>query len=490
MASRKYLAFDLGASSGRGIVGTFDGKKIALEEVHRFDNGPVEKDGSLFWDIESIFSELKTGLKKALAASPGIASMGIDTWGVDYAIVKKNGSFARNPYHYRDSRNDGVADEVFKIVSEDEVYSRTGMQRLPFNTIFQLFAHKKAHPEDFKGGTLLMMPDALGYMFSGEAACEYTDASTSQLLDATKRDWDFELIEKLGLPKSLFPKLMQPSTLFGKLSAKLSKELGCPRINVCKVGSHDTASAVASVPCRKGSEWAYISCGTWALLGSEADAPTLTKEAREAGFTNEGGLNGKIRFLSNITGLWLIQETRRVWSERKGSKIPFAEIAAMAEKAQPLRFLVNPNSSKFLAPGDFPARIREYCAETNQGNPDDNAVVRCIYDSLALCFRAKLEQLQSLTGKKYGTLQIVGGGTQAKILMKLAADAVGIPVLAGPVEATAIGNILSQAMADGKIRSLEEARDVVRNSFELDEYQPSGDRKAWDDAFARFIKLP
>ena len=275
------------------------------------------------------------------------------------------------------------------------------------------------------------------------------------------------------------------------VKTELAKELGCGSISVCKVGSHDTASAVASVPAPHGVKWAYISCGTWALLGSEADNPTLTKAACQAGFTNEGGLNGKIRFLSNITGLWLIQETRRVWSERKGSKIPFAEIAAMAEKAEPRRFLVNPNSSKFLAPGDFPARIREYCAETNQGTPDDNAVVRCIYDSLALCFRAKLEQLQKLTGKKYDTLQIVGGGTQAKILMKLAADAVGIPVLAGPVEATAIGNILSQAMADGKIDSLEEARAIIKNSFELDEYAPSKtDRKAWDDAFARFVKLP
>lgn len=489
MASRKYLAFDLGASSGRGIIGAFDGRKITLEEIHRFENGPVERGGALFWDIKSIFAELKAGLGKAMSIAPDIASMGIDTWGVDYALLKKDGSFVRDPYHYRDSRNDGAADEVFRQVSEDEVYSRTGIQRLPFNTIFQLHAHKKGHPEDLDGSAMLMIPDALGYMFGGEAVCEYTDASTTQLLDAKTRDWDFELIAKLGLPKGLFPKIVQPSTLSGKLSERLAKEFGCKRINICKVGSHDTASAVASVPSRKGSDWAYISCGTWALLGAETDMPTLTQAAREGGFTNEGGLNGKIRFLSNITGLWLIQETRRVWSERKGSKIPFAEIASMAEKAQPLRFIVNPNSPKFLAPGDFPAKIREYCAETGQGEPDDNAVVRCIYDSLALCFRAKLEQLQLLTGKRYDTLQIVGGGTQAKILMKLAADAAGIPVLAGPVEATAIGNILSQAMADGQLGSLEEAREVVRNSFALDEYAPCSARDGWDEAYARFQRL-
>jgi len=492
MAARRYLAFDLGASSGRAIIGTLENGKLSLEEVHRFENGPFEKDGSLFWNFDGLFGELKTGLKKAVATAPDIASMAIDTWGVDYGIVKEDGSFARPPYHYRDSRTDKTQEAIFGIIPEVELYAKTGIQRLPFNTIYQLFEHKKAHPEDFKGGKVLLMPDALAYRFCGEVSCEYTDASTMQLLDAKKRDWDFDLIERVGLPKGIFPKVQQPCAVVGKLFPELAKELGCASIAVCKIGSHDTASAVASVPAPKDVKWAYISCGTWALLGSEADAPTLTPEAMRAGFTNEGGINGKIRFLSNIIGLWLVQETRRIWSERKGSKIPFAEIAAMAEKAQPLRYLVNPNDPRFMAPGDIPAKIREYCAETKQqGVPDDAALVRCIYDSLALCFRSKLEQLQSLTGVKYGCMNIVGGGTQAKILMRLAADCLGIPVVAGPVEATAIGNILSQAMAEGKVKSLEEAREIVRSSFEVDEYQPSkSDRKAWDDAYSRFVKLP
>ncbi len=491
MAARRYLAFDLGASSGRAIIGTLDGAKLSLEEVHRFENGPFEKDGSFFWDFDVIFGELKTGLRKAAAIAPDIASMAVDTWGVDYAIVKKDGSFARQPYHYRDHRTDKTMEKVFAIVPESELYARTGIQRLVFNTIYQLFEHKKAHPEDFEGGKVLLMPDALAYKFCGKVSCEYTDASTMQLLDAKRRDWDFELIDKLGLPRGIFPEIQSPSTVAGKIFPELARELGCGDISVCKVGSHDTASAVASVPAPKNVKWAYISCGTWALLGSEADAPTLTPEAMRAGFTNEGGLNGKIRFLSNIIGLWLVQETRRIWSERKGSKIPFAEIAAMAETAKPLRYLVNPNDPRFMAPGDIPARIREYCAETKQGVPDDAALVRCIYDSLALCFRSKLEQLQSLTGFKYGCLNIVGGGTQAKILMRLAADCLGIPVVAGPVEATAIGNVLSQAMAEGRVASLDEAREIVRNSFEVDEYAPSkGDRQAWDEAYSRFVKLP
>lgn len=490
MAGKSYLAFDFGASSGRAIIGTLDGGKMRLEEVHRFWNGPKEIDGSLFWDFDYQMAEIRNGIKKALATGINITSIAIDTWGVDYVLFGKDGKPVRPPYHYRDSRTDGIPDEVFKIVSEQDIYRRSGIQLMQLNTLYQLYAHKQTHPEDFKDATLLLIPDAMTYMLSGEMTCEYTEASTSNLLDAAARDWDFELIERLGLPRSIFPAIVPPCGGAGVLRPELQRELGCGPIPVVKIGAHDTASAVASVPAPVSGDWAYISCGTWALLGAEIDKPFMSEATRKAPFTNEGGLERKIRFLSNIMGTWLLQETKRVWNEQ-GRKIGFPEIEAMSRSAVPRKYLVHPNDARFLTPGDIPARVVEACRASGQpGTPGDAEICRCIYDSLALCFRQKLESLQSALGVKYECLNIVGGGTKDKFLMQLAADAIGIPVVAGPVEATSIGNIMGQAIASGDIAGLAEGREIVKRSFELERYEPDASSiGAWDEAYQRFLRL-
>jgi rhamnulokinase len=488
---KSYLAFDLGASSGRAILGGLEDKKLTLTEIHRFDNGPLERDGSLFWDFDALFNEIKEGLKKATSGGNEISGIGIDTWGVDYLLLKNDGSFARLPYNYRDSRTDNIPDELFQVISPEHLYSKTGIQLMQLNTIYQLYAHKKAHPEDLEDSKLLLMPDALTYMLCGKIACEYSEASTTNLLDAEKRNWDFELIETLGLPRSMFPEIVNPCSSAGVLKDDLCKQIGCAAIPVYHIGSHDTASAVASVPASTDTNWAYLSCGTWALLGAEIDSPVLTEEARLANFTNEGGLNRKIRFLTNIMGMWLIQECRRIWKE-EGNNVSFGEMEKMAVDAEPLKFLLNLNHQTFFAPGDMPTRIREYCQNNNQGEIKDAAsIVRCVYDSLALCFRDRLEAMQKIQNVEYNCLHIVGGGTQAKLLMQLSADCIGIPVKAGPVEATAVGNLLGQAMASGDVESLEHAREIVRNSFEVEEYLPSTEKSSeWDNALTKFIALP
>jgi rhamnulokinase len=470
---KTFLAFDLGASSGRGILGILEDGKLSLEEVHRFENGPVEVEGSLHWDINAIFAEIKTGIKNALAICDNIAGIAVDTWGVDYVLLKENGEFARLPYYYRDSRTDNVPESVFSsIISREELYSKTGLQSMFFNSIFQLVAHKNTHPEDFKNSTLMLMPDAITWFLSGKKACEYTEASTTGLLDAVKRDWDFGIIGKAGIPKDIFPEIVQPCTSAGTLKDELKKELGCGDIPIWHVGSHDTASAVASVPADSDTKWAYISCGTWALVGTENDSPVLTSDAMLANCTNEGGLNGKIRFLTNVNGTWLLQETRRIWKEA-GKDISFAEMENMAENAVSGKFTIDPNDSVFMAPGDMPARIREYCAKAGQGHIESDAeIVRCIYDSLALCFREKLEEFMELDKTRFNVLHIVGGGTKDRLLMQLTANSIGIPVLAGPVEATAVGNIIAQGIATGIIASLDEGRHIVKNSFPVEKFLP------------------
>ncbi len=487
---KTYLAFDLGASSGRAILGELNDGKLSLTEVHRFANGPTEIGGSLYWDFNAIGGEIKAGLKKALAKTKDISSIAIDTWGVDYVLLKDDGALARLPYNYRDSRTDGIPEKVFSIIPEKELYARAGIQFMQLNTIYQLMAHKETHPEDFKGSTLLFIPDALTYLLCGKKACEYSEASTSNLLDASKRDWDFELIKKLGIPTSVFPPIESPCTKAAPLTEAIQKELGCGPIPVVHAGSHDTASAVASVPAPVDKKWAYVSCGTWALLGAEIDAPILTETARQAAFTNEGGLCEKIRFLTNIMGAWLFQETKRVWTE-EGKNPTYPKMEEVARNTPRLKFLINPNDQRFFTPGNMPQNIKDSCRESGQGKVSEDAeVLRCIYDSLALCFRAKLEKLQETLGVKYECLNIVGGATQDHLLMQLAADAIGIPVVAGPIEATSIGNIAAQAMADGDIASLADAREMVKNSFEVIEFAPDDASKAdWDKAYEKFIKL-
>lgn len=486
-----YLAFDLGASSGRGIIGKIIDGKLQLTEIHRFVNGSVEQDGTLYWDFPALCNEINIGLRKALEQEPEIDSIAIDTWGVDYLLYHQSGEAIRLPYHYRDARTNGIPEEVFAIISEEEIYAEAGIQKMQLNTIYQLYAHKKAHPEDFNDATLLFMPDALTYMLCGTKSCEYSIASTSNLLNASSGQWSEKILTKLGIPKAIFPEIVDSCTIAGTLSPAIQHELGCSAIPVVKIGAHDTASAVAAVPAPQDRPWAYISCGTWALLGAENDHPLLTDAARKASFTNEGGVERKIRFLSNIMGSWLFQEVRRNWNAA-GRDISFMDMEKLAQAAQPRQFIVNPNHADFLAPVDMQNAIIAYCRKTGQGNIiDDSTLLRCIYDSLALCFRMKLEQMQQLVGAEYQCLNIVGGGTKDKFLMQLSADCLGIPVVAGPVEATAIGNIIGQGIAEGSIAGLAAGRDIVKNSFDLHHFTPNATVKAqWDVALEQFITLP
>jgi len=487
-----FLAFDLGASSGRAILGTLAEGKLDLREVHRFPNGHKRIGEALFWDYPALVAELKTGLRKAAAVTTGIAAIGIDTWGVDYVLFDRRTRQMKSlPYHYRDERTAVGVAAVAKVISRDELYRRTGIQFMPLNTIYQLEAHRIQHPEDFAGATFLFMPDALALALGGDFRTEYTDASTGNLLNPAARDWDFELIEKLGFPRDIFPAIVPPCSFGGTLEASLAAECGLGRVPLVKVGSHDTASAVGAVPAAPGTDAAYISCGTWALLGCELPSPALNLAFQT--FTNEGGLNGKIRYLANIMGCWLLQECRRDFQKR-GLDADFGTLSRMARAAEPFRWLIDPNAADFVAPDGMVDRIRAYCRKTGQNGAEtmsDGAVLRAVYDSLALCFRNKFDELERATGKHFPVLNIIGGGTQDTFLMQSAADAVGRPVAAGPVEATAIGNILAQAVTVGALPDWDEARQVVRRSFPVVDFAPDAERSgAFAAQFARFMALP
>lgn len=476
---KNFLAFDLGASSGRAIIGTLDAGKLSLKEVHRFANGPVCKGDSIYWDYPQLAAELKEGLRKALEVTPDIAAIGIDTWGVDYVFFdKKTKEAKRWPYNYRDSRTSKADTDVWAKVSKEELFKETGIQCMPFNTVYQLAAHHREFPEDFENSTFLMIPDALGLALGGDFTSEYTDCSTTNLLDPATRQWNWKIVDALGLPRDVFPEIVEPCSAGGVLSEELQKEFGCGPIPIIKVGSHDTASAVAAVPAPEQGNWAYISAGTWALLGAEIAAPAINDNIAANSFTNEGGLNGTIRFLTNIMGSWLFQESRRVWNEA-GKGLSFADIENMAKACEPCKYLINPNHTMLMPPGDMPGRIAELCRTTGQGGDlTDGEIARTIYDSLALYFCNKLHTLEKLLGVKYDCLNIVGGGTKDTMLMQLTADALNIPVITGPVEATATGNLLAQAIACGDVADLAAAREIVKNSAELKRYEPNAEMHA------------
>ncbi len=475
---KNYLAFDLGASSGRAILGTLENDKLDLQEVHRFVNGHKKINNELFWDYPTLVNELKTGLKKALEITKDIASIGIDTWGVDYVLFDNETKKMRTlPYHYRDERtNKQIVEEVFSKISKSDLYKRTGLQFMSLNTLYQLYAHNKMKPEELKNSQFLHMPDALGFELGGDFVTEYTDASTSNLLNPITKEWDYELIKMLGIPSEIFPKIVPPCTVAGALSKELQKELNISAIPIVKVGSHDTASAIGAIPATVNQKFAYISCGTWALLGVELDKPLLNEEAQT--FTNEGGLNDKIRYLTNIMGCWLLQESKRDF-ESKGKAISFQEMSEMAEKATGYKYFIDPNNALFAPPENMLERINQYCQETKQGeNLSDSEIIRAIYDSLALCFRDKLEQLEKLQNTNYTVLNIIGGGTKDELLMQFTANAINRDVVAGPVEATAIGNILAQAMALNDVVDLNKVREIVRNSFDLKVFSPQKEEVA------------
>ena len=483
----KMLAIDLGASGGKSFLGRFDGEKLTLEEIHRFPNDPVTVTGTFYWDTLRIFHEIKASIKKcALSGDKDISSIGIDTWGVDYGLLDVNGKLISNPTHYRDSRTNWIKSEIY----QDEVYKRTGIQFLPFNTIFQLIAEFKDNPRMADvADKLLFTPDLLNYFLTGQKCTEYTIASTGAMLDAFSRNWDFKLMEKFGIPKKLFTAINDPGTVVGKLLPEILEDVGNITANVVNTAAHDTASAIVAVPA-KGESFMYISSGTWSLMGTELSEPIVNAESRKYDFTNEGGFGGKIRFLKNIMGLWLEQESKRQWA-REGSNVTYDELSDMAVASKPLACLINPDDSIFTPPGDMPRRIADYCKSTGQYVPQTKGeIVRCIFDSLALKYRWTAEKINLMMGKNAPFINIVGGGTKEAPLCQFAADACGCPVYAGPVEATAIGNLAVQAIAAGEIKDLTEARQVIANSFEIVEYNPNTkNTEMWDEGYEKFKKL-
>lgn len=490
MAELKMLAIDLGASSGRGIIGKFDGEKFTLAENHRFPSEPVTLAGSFNWDIMRIFHEIKTAINKcALSDDRDIKSIGIDTWGVDYGLLDKHGKLLTNPVHYRDDRTIGIQEQAFRTVPAEKLYGTTGIQFMDFNTVFQLVAELRDNPELVAAADkLLFIPDLLNYFLTGVKQTEYTIASTGAMLDAKTRDWAWDVIDAYGIPRRLLTDIKTPGTKVGKLLKSLTDELGDINADVINIAAHDTASAVCAVPA-KGEDFVYISSGTWSLMGTEIPEPIINEKAFEYNFTNEGGYGHTIRFLKNIMGLWIEQESRRQWI-REGTKYTFDELSDMAMASKPCQSLINPDDPAFVAPGNIPRRICEYCKKTGQHVPENKGeIVRAIFDSLALRYRWAVEAIDDMKGKRTPFINIVGGGVKERPLCQLCADSCNRPVYAGPVEATAIGNIAVQTIAAGELKDLSEARHVIRNSFEIQEYHPSGSTEMWDEAYERFKKL-
>ncbi len=489
MSKNHFLAFDLGASSGRAILGTLENNELRLEEVHRFKNQMTQIHDNFYWDIFNLFDELKTGLKKCIADF-GIQpdSIGIDTWGVDYALVSPEGSFVGLPYAYRDHRTDHSMEDFFQRFSKKRTYLLSGIQFLQFNTLFQLFASVTTNDQVLKKAeSLLFIPDALSYLFTGVKRNEYTIASTSQLLKPGKAEWEEKLFEAAGIPKNLVEEIILPGNILGTIFPEIKKETGSAEIPCIAVAGHDTASAVVSVPA-EGENWAYLSSGTWSLLGIESKEPLVTEQALAMNFTNEGGVEGTTRFLKNIMGMWLIQECKRIWDEEE--EVEWQQIVDLCGQAKPFTSLINPDDPMFLNPGNMPKAIQDYCKKTGQSVPEGKGeIARCVYESLVLKYKLTVQQIESITGKKIERLHIIGGGAHNEMMNQLTADALGIPVYAGPTEATAIGNVMLQAKALGKVSSLAEIRKIVRKSFDVVTCLPLP-KHDWDKVFERFSKLP
>lgn len=486
---KKYIAIDIGAESGRVILGSVSSEKLELAQVHRFDNGPVHEEGSLHWDFNKIFSEIKTGIARATKqAGAQVWSLGIDTWGVDFGLLDSSGQLIENPYHYRDSRTDGVMEKAFELMSKEQIYEDTGLQFLQFNTIYQLLSMRLARSAALARATnLLFMPDLFSYALCGKIYSEYTIASTSQLMDMRTGQWSREIFDRLSLPLGMMAKTVKPGTVVGQVLAKVGSEIGCGPIPVIAVGAHDTASAVAAVPA-SDDKWAYISCGTWSLIGVETTEPVINDKTFKGDFTNEGGVEGTVRLLKNVMGLWLIQQCKRQL-ESEGTELSYEELTEVADKAKPFKRYIDANDVSFLAPGDMPARINDYFERSGQKRVEDKGViVRTVLEGLAFRVRWTIERLEEIISEELDTLHIVGGGVQNKLLCQFVANAAGKKVVAGPVEVTAAGNILMQAKATGQIKSLEQLRGIVANSFELKRYQPQ-DKSTWDKHYRRIRKL-
>lgn len=483
------VAVDLGAQSGRVALGRFDGGRLSVSEVHRFPNVPVRVRGTLYWDVLRLYHDVLAAVRAAAREAGGrVDSVGVDSWGVDFGLLDGAGRLVQNPVHHRDSRSARGMDFALGRVPARQLYERTGIQLMPINTVFQLAAMVAADDPGLRAAeTLLLVPDLFHYWLTGAIGCEFTNASTTACLDMRSGAWALDLLTQLGIPSGLFPEVLPPGTVLGPLAADAAEETGLEEATVVAPATHDTGSAVAAVPFR-GREGVYISAGTWSLVGLEVDRPRIDDRTFAANLTNEGGVGGTIRLLRNVTGLWLVHECRRTWAER-GLDRGFDQLVAMAQDAPSLRSLVDPDDPSFAAPGDMPERIRAFCARSGQEPPETpGEVVRCALESIALGHARAIALHRRAAGADPPEVHVVGGGARNELLCQWTADATGLPVLAGPAEATAVGNLLVQALALGEVASLEEVREVVRSSFAPTLYEPR-EKEAWEEGRGRFERI-
>ncbi len=485
--TKRVLAFDFGASSGRAIIGCFDGDKITLEEVHRFSNDPVSVGGTVYWDVLRLFYEIKQGIIKAKIAG-GFDSIGIDTWGVDFGLIDSEGKLMENPVHYRDARTVGLVDEAFKTMPKEKLYGITGIQFMELNTLFQLISLKKYRPWMLeRADKMLFMPDLFGYMLTGKMCAEYSIASTSQLIDLDKRTWSKEILDAFGIKESVFASLVQPGMVLGELSKEVCEECGVDPVPVISVCGHDTQSAITSVPCEDG-DFAFLSSGTWSLFGTELDKPIVNETSMNINITNEGGFDGSTGFLKNIIGLWLIQESRRQW-KREGKEYSYADLEKLALAAEPFKCFIDPDAPEFVPHGNIPERVREFCRKTGQYVPETvGEIMRCIYESLAMKYRLTFEKLRECTERDYPVIHVIGGGTKDGLLCQMTANSCDRTVKAGPIEATVMGNVAVQLMSDGSVKNIGQARKIVADSSELKTFEPK-DTDKWAGAYEDFLKI-
>jgi rhamnulokinase len=486
--NRNYLAVDLGAESGRTILGSLSDEKLTLFETHRFANGPVRLTDGIYWDVLRLWSEIKTGIAASVKSGTTIDGIGLDTWGVDFALLDRNHSLLSNPFHYRDVRTDGMLDEAFKRMPRAEIFANTGIQFMQINTLYQLFAMSVQKSPLFDvAKSFVTIPDLFNYWLSGEITNEFTNATTTQCLDPRTRGWATCVLDAMEIPTHLFKPVTDPGTQLGTLLKPVAEETGAGGVRIVVPACHDTGSAVVAVPATN-QDFAWISSGTWSIMGAEVREPCLTEKALEYNFTNEGGVFGTWRLSKNIMGLWLVQECKRTWAH-EGYDLSYDEITRLASDAKPFVAVIDPDDSRFLHPGDMPERIQKYCAETNQTVPQTKGeVLRVVLESIALKYRWVLARLEELAAKEFSPLHIIGGGTKNRLLNQFAADATERTVVTGPVEATAIGNVLMQAIGLGDLASLSDARAVVRASFDVEEYHPQSN-DGWDEAYAKLLTL-
>lgn len=477
-----YLAIDLGAESGRTILGALENGKLALIETHRFPNGPVQLPDGLHWDVLRLWSDIQTGIAASAAQAP-LASLALDTWGVDFALLDQNGVLLGNPHHYRDTRTNEMLEKAFSRVPREQIFAQTGIQFMQINTLYQLLAMvQQKSPLLDVAHSFLTIPDLFNYWLSGALCCEFTNATTTQCFDPVRRAWAFPLLETLDIPTRILPPVCEPGTILGSLRPELATKTGAGPIPVIAPACHDTGSAVVAIPA-EGKDFAWLSSGTWSIIGAEVNEPCLSEKVLEYNFTNEGGVFGTWRLSKNIMGLWLVQECKREWG------ISYDEITQLAAAARPFLAVVDPDADTFFHPGNMPEKIQQFCSESGQAVPQTRGeIVRVAIESLALKYRLVLERLESLTGKHLAPLHIIGGGTKNRLLNQLAADCLGRTVITGPVEATAIGNILMQSIALGHLSSLAEARALVRKFFDVETLQP-GAHAGWDEAYQKLLCL-